>query len=117
MRVPVRRRRRRRRGWDVDFITSSAYSASKQRMAIAVAGMEQNMAWLNCMVSPGQFSSEYAIQGQEADGTGFSAFIPSSCVECEKVPRRGELLPGFVQVEIMEERENLRLVRLPRPTL
>ena len=31
---------------------------------------------LNCIISEGQFSGEFAVQGEMFDSTGFSLFLP-----------------------------------------
>src|SRR4051812_34900906 len=75
------------------------------------------MAWLKCKVTAGQFSSEYVIQGKEADGAAYSAFVPSQFIRCTEEPTKGRLVDGCVSVKIVDESGELRLVRLPRQTL
>ncbi len=69
--------------------------------------------WLKCKVSPGQFSVEYAVQGETFDGSGFSLFAPSGAVELERQPPNGEPVDGFLRVEVQHRDGQLCLVRLP----
>jgi hypothetical protein len=74
-------------------------------------------AWLRCEISPGQFSSEYAVRGRTADGIGFSLFVPNTYVEMDSEPNTDRLVQGWVRVEALGRDGSLVLVRLPRPTL
>ena len=73
--------------------------------------------WLRCKVSPGQFSSEYAVQGEAFDGTGFSLFAPVQTVDLARVPSDGEIVDGWIQVVIEDRKDDLCLVRLPRQVI
>ena len=73
--------------------------------------------WLDCTVSPGQFSVEYAVCGTLHDGGGFSLFAPCEYVECDGTPGRDEPVTGRIRVELLQEKDEKRLVRLPREAL
>jgi hypothetical protein len=75
-------------------------------------------SWLRCAVGPGQFSSEYAVGGQQFNGTWFSLFVPRECVVAERPPTRpGESVEGWLRVEELERKGDLVLLLLPRQTL
>jgi hypothetical protein len=65
--------------------------------------------WLPCSVSPGQFPNEYAVSGMQYNGKGFSLFAPREMVSA---PPSGEG-EGLMQVEVVDRRNDLALVRLP----
>ncbi len=65
--------------------------------------------WLPCSVSPGQFPTEYAVSGMQYNGKGFSLFAPQETV----VPPPSGEGEGLVQVEVVDRRGELALVRLP----
>jgi hypothetical protein len=65
--------------------------------------------WLPCSVSPGQFPNEYAVSGTQHNGKGFSLFAPREKVVAP-VSGEGE---GLMQVEVIDRRDDLALVRLP----
>jgi hypothetical protein len=73
--------------------------------------------WLSCTITPGQFSSEYAVSGQHSDGTGFSLFVPHEYVECDPAPTAQQPVQGWLRVEVWDQKGNLVVVRLPRSTL
>ena len=73
-------------------------------------------SWLRCKVSQGQFSIEYAVSGKRFDGEGFSLFAPKEFVDTpEEVT--DETVDGWLRVEILDQKGDLLLIRLPRPTL
>lgn len=74
-------------------------------------------SWLRCRVSPGQFSIEYAVEGEAFDGTGFSLFAPVETVELDREPLAGEVLDGNLLIQIIGSEGELRLVRLPRQAI
>lgn len=74
-------------------------------------------AWLLCEVFPGQFSTEYAVSSTQADGEGFSLFVPARFVKPTLSPTETESVPGQVRVEIWDRKGEEILVRLPGPTL
>jgi hypothetical protein len=65
--------------------------------------------WLPVSVSPGQFPNEYAVSGTQHGGKGFSLFAPNEKVAA---PASGEG-EGLMQVEVIDRRGDLALVRLP----
>lgn len=73
--------------------------------------------WLQCVVSEGQFSDEYAVRARTADGTEFSLFVPQEFVEVDHPPTEQAALPAVVRVDVLDEQQDLVLVRLPRQTL
>jgi len=68
--------------------------------------------WLPCSVSPGQFPSEYAVSGVQHNGRPFSLFAPLATVS-SVTPGSAE---GLLQVEIVDRKGDLVLVRLPAQT-
>lgn len=73
----------------------------------------QYETWLKCEIGPGQFSEEYSVSGETADGVGFSMFVPEQFVELDD-PGRSR---GFVRVAVLQRSNELCLVKLPRRTL
>ncbi len=67
--------------------------------------------WLPCSVSPGQFPNEYAISGAQYNGKPFSLFAPQ-----ETVRLTADAGDGFLQVDILDRKGDLVLVRLPAQT-
>jgi hypothetical protein len=65
-----------------------------------------------CLASPGQFSDEVAIQGKDFANNEFSLFAPRSFVYCEREPEH-EAVEARVQVQLLDQRDGLSLVRLP----
>jgi len=43
--------------------------------------------WLKCQVGLGMFSTEFAVEGESVDGTGFSLFAPEEYVEVDPCHR------------------------------
>lgn len=79
--------------------------------------MSIHSAWLDCMVSPGQFTGEYAISSHDHVGGQFSLFVDSSFVEheCGDISE-GVECEGRVQVMVLEEKQGLALIKLPGRT-
>ena len=73
--------------------------------------------WLECTVSEGQFSGEFAIQGELFDETGFSLFVEREDVWFEAEPIEGKSVEGLVRITALQEKDNLCLVALPKPTM
>jgi hypothetical protein len=69
---------------------------------------------LRCKVFPGQFSSELAIEGVQADGKGFSLFAPTNYVICDEPVTRDRSVEGWLKVSVWEDQGDKVLVRLPR---
>jgi hypothetical protein len=70
--------------------------------------------WLQCNVSPGQFTGEYVVTAQDFRNSTFSLFVPDKYVECDGEPIEGQPISGWVQVEILDKNDTLALVQLPR---
>ena len=71
--------------------------------------------WLRCTITPGQFSEyEFAVDGQQSNGNGFSLFVPKEQVERDEEPTRSHAVEGWLPVEIWDQKEDRVLVRLPR---
>ena len=75
--------------------------------------MEQ---WLDCQISPGQFSGEFAVQGLMFDETAFSLFAPEDCLFFEAAPSTDAPVKGRIRVVVIDKRDNLCMINLPRPT-
>jgi len=73
--------------------------------------------WLRCTVYPGQFSVEFAVVVRQSDGSQVSLFVPHEFVDCAGIPASNSPVPGRLRVALIDKRENLALVHLPRPTL
>jgi hypothetical protein len=73
--------------------------------------------WLRCRIAHGQFDSEFAASGQQANGKGFSLFVPKAQVECAQEPLPRGHAVGWLPVEVWEEQGDQVLIRLPQPTL
>ena len=76
--------------------------------------MEQ---WLQCTICEGQFTGEYAVQGETFDGTEFSLFVPDEFVELSDPLDPTAGAAGWIRVEVLDQRGDLVLVQLPRQTL
>jgi hypothetical protein len=76
-----------------------------------------NERWLKCIMSAGQFTGEYAARSETFTGEEFSLFVPEQFVDLENSLEEGRSVPGWVRVELLDQRENLVLVRLPNQTL
>ena len=74
---------------------------------------------LACKISRGQFSEEFAVQGELFDGSGFSLFARESDLEFDVAPSEDEHVEGCIKVEALEwdKARGLALVQLPGETL
>jgi hypothetical protein len=72
--------------------------------------------WLDCTISPGQFTGEFAIQGKLFDGTGFSLFAQESDLRFDEEPTSDKPVKGWIRVKLGPQKDNLLLVTLPQPT-
>ena len=72
---------------------------------------------LTCTVSRGQFSGEYAVSIEVFDGTHVSLFAGESDVELDRQLSGDDSVMGRIHVEIVDQSDDLLLVRLPQPTL
>jgi hypothetical protein len=73
--------------------------------------------WLRCHLAHGQFDTEFAASGKQANGQGFSMFIPKNQVQYEQEPPPRGHAVGWIPVEVWERKDDRVLVRLPQPTL
>jgi hypothetical protein len=69
-------------------------------------------ALLHCSISSGQFPNEYAVSGTQHDGTGFSLFVSKDLVRNVNNTNH----TGLVEVEQIDRKGELVLVRLPAQT-
>jgi hypothetical protein len=73
--------------------------------------------WLRCRLAPGCFDTEFAASGKQANGQGFSMFIPKDQVQYEQEPPpRGHAI-GWIPVDVWEWSQDCVVVHLPQPTL
>jgi hypothetical protein len=69
---------------------------------------------LRCKVFPGQFSDEFAVSAEQADGSRFSLFTPVRLVDPDEPPTRDRSVNGWLKVSLYERGSNRAVVRLPR---
>jgi len=69
---------------------------------------------IRCQVFPGQFSSEYSVEGQQSSGDLFSLFAPVGLVEVDGVPTRDHPVEGWLKVQIWDLAGSKAVVQLPR---
>lgn len=74
-------------------------------------------ASLKCKASPGQFSGEYAVRIQTHDGQWVSLFVPIEAVELERELSENHSVDAYIDVDVIDQKNDLALVRLPRKTL
>lgn len=72
--------------------------------------------WLECTISPGQFTGEFAVQGRMFDSTEFSLFAPEKDLRFSENPSPDKPVQGFIRVVTGLSKDDLLLVSLPRPT-
>jgi hypothetical protein len=70
--------------------------------------------FIRCKVYPGQFSDEYAVSGQQADGERFSLFVPAKYVTPDETPTREVTVEGWLQISLWEQSGTNVIVKLPR---
>jgi hypothetical protein len=80
-------------------------------------GAERVKTYLRCTVTPGQFSSEYAVSVQSFSGRTFSLFATRGDVQCDQSPSEDRSVEGWLAVEIVNSSETHYLVQLPQSTL
>lgn len=73
--------------------------------------------WLDCTISQGQFSGEFAVQGELFDNTSFSLFVEREDLDFSNEPEEGRSVQGFVRVTTLDSKDDLCLVALPQPTI
>lgn len=72
--------------------------------------------WLDCEITQGQFTGEYAVKAQMFDGTEFSLFVPKDCLNFKNEPSLYKPVNGMISVSVADQKDDLVLVNLPRPT-
>jgi len=72
--------------------------------------------WLECKISPGQFTGEFAVQGEMFDATEFSLFAPKEDLKFDGQPSWDKPVRGSIRVTVSAQEEDLLLINLPRPT-
>ena len=75
------------------------------------------MEWLDCTISLGQFSGEFAVRGELFDNTGFSLFVEEEYVRFEGTPTVDKPVHGLVRITTLQKEDDLCLVALPQPTI
>lgn len=71
--------------------------------------------WLDCEISQGQFTGEYAVKARMFDDTEFSLFVPRECLKFNEEPTH-KSVSGKISVLIAAKKNDLVMVELPRPT-
>lgn len=82
----------------------------------AIKKTSEEKIWLECIVSPGQYSDEYTISGKLFDGISFSLFAEKADVEVHGIPTKDHSTRGWIRVIPGTSKDGLLLVRLPTPT-
>jgi hypothetical protein len=72
--------------------------------------------WLRCKLYPGQFEGEFGVDGLQHDGTAFSLFAPKTSIKVDDQPTGDKDTLGWVKVQVLDRRDDLALVKLPRQT-
>jgi hypothetical protein len=72
--------------------------------------------WLDCEISQGQFTGEYAVKARMFDNTEFSLFVPKECLEFSEEPPMNKSVSGKIAVSIAAQKNDLVMIDLPRPT-
>ena len=73
--------------------------------------------WFSCIISPGQFTGEFAVRGELFDGSGFSLFAQSEDIRFkEEEPSEGKSVDGWIRVSLLDQKEDMFLVSLPQST-
>ena len=75
--------------------------------------------WLRSTISRGQFSGEFAVQGETVDGKGFSLFAEADDVKLDQpLPATSSAkVDGWIRVDVVDQRDGLMLVKLPSQAL
>lgn len=75
------------------------------------------MGWLDCTISPGQFSGEFAVRGELFNDAGFSLFVEEEYVRFRDEPVVDKPVQGFVRITTLQKEDDLCLVALPQSTM
>jgi hypothetical protein len=73
--------------------------------------------WLDCTISPGQFTGEYSVRGEIFNGSGFCLFAERDKLRFDEEPKEGKSVMGMIRVVPGAQKDDLLLVTLPQPTL
>src|SRR5438132_1391113 len=75
--------------------------------------------WLRSTISRGQFSGEFAAQGETVDGKGFSLFAEADDVKLDKPLSAGRdaKVDGWLRVDVVDQGDGQMLVKLPSQAL
>ena len=73
--------------------------------------------WFSCIISPGQFTGEFAVRGELFDGSGFSLFAQREDIRFKEEPSEAKSVEGWIRVSLLDQKEDMLLVSLPQPTL
>ena len=65
--------------------------------------------WLECTITLGQFSGEYAVQGEMFDATDFSLFAPKKDLIFHEEPATGKPVKGLIRIVPGAQKEDLLL--------
>lgn len=80
------------------------------------SAMEVILMWLQCQISQGQFTGEFAVRGEMFNKKEFSLFAPKKDLEFdEESVKKGGTVSGNIRVIKLQERDDLVLVELPQP--
>lgn len=80
-----------------------------RRMEIAM------VTYLQCKISPGQFTGEFAVHGESYHKEAFSLFVSEENVDSDRRSQQPEW-DGWVRVEVLAKERPLVLVQLPGQT-
>jgi len=73
--------------------------------------------WLNCKISSGQFTGEFAVRGEMFNAKEFSLFAPKKDLKFDEEPvKKGKTVEGSISVTKLQAKDDLVLVALPQPT-
>jgi hypothetical protein len=72
--------------------------------------------WLDCRISPGQFTGEFAVQGEMSNSKGFSLFLDGKFLKFESQPGPDAPVKGSIRIRQLDAQGDKVLVELPQPT-
>jgi hypothetical protein len=72
--------------------------------------------WLNCTISEGLFTGEYAVKGQLSNSIGFSLFALEQYIRLDTPLEGRQAVNGCISVSVLDEKDDEALVSLPQPT-
>lgn len=72
--------------------------------------------WLDCEITQGQFTGEYAVKARMFDETEFSLFVPKNYLIFSEEPSLDKPVNGMISVSVTDQKDDLVLINLPRPT-